>query len=481
MLSHRSIGFRSCFVLVLLTLVSLSFWSWLFIWGEMWFADHTALEGYCLYNEFLLIGIVFGLGDRHRSLGPHHEFVDAARRSVRQAILGLFGVLALVFMLHDNFVSRSFLITYVPWLGLALFFGNYLAPRWLSKCLFSGDRAERVALAGTPEQASRLGSWLEHKRLVGFHSIGIVCPQPVVKLANGNGNSNGNGNGNGHAGRLPVLGSLDEMDLIIKKESITQVIVLDLSVGAARLQQLTQLCEDRNIRLLALDNTDSYFNHTTTVFEDDGMRVIGLRHEPLESPANRIIKRVLDVAVSLPVVIFLLPFVHVFVWLLQRWQSPGPVFFRQERVGMMGQGFMMFKYRTMHVNHGNEARQASKGDDRIFPAGRWMRKLSVDELPQFINVLKGDMSVVGPRPHLRQHEELWVSVMGKYVIRRFIRPGITGNAQIKGFRGEVLNVADIERRVEMDIQYLENWSLSLDIAIILKTIKQCVIPPRSAY
>jgi putative colanic acid biosynthesis UDP-glucose lipid carrier transferase len=147
----------------------------------------------------------------------------------------------------------------------------------------------------------------------------------------------------------------------------------------------------------------------------------------------------------------------------------------------MGEKFMMLKYRTMHVNNGNEAQQASKNDSRIFPAGRWLRKLSIDELPQFVNVLLGDMSVVGPRPHLREHEEMWIRIMNKYVVRRFIRPGITGYAQIKGFRGEVRSDTDVQKRVETDIYYLENWSCSLDVAIILKTIQHCVVPPATAY
>ena len=189
----------------------------------------------------------------------------------------------------------------------------------------------------------------------------------------------------------------------------------------------------------------------------------------------------MDLAIALPVVILLLPFTTALVWMLQRLQSPGPVFFCRERIGMMGESFMMFKYRTMQENPGDEAKQASRDDQRIYPAGRWLRKLSIDELPQFLNVLKGDMSVVGPRPHLQKHEELWMRVMSRYVIRRFIRPGITGYAQINGFRGEIHAEADVQKRVEMDIHYLENWSLSLDCIIVLKTIKHCIFPPRSAY
>jgi len=166
---------------------------------------------------------------------------------------------------------------------------------------------------------------------------------------------------------------------------------------------------------------------------------------------------------------------------MQRIQSPGPVFFTQVRTGMMGRPFRMVKFRTMHPNNQNEAQQASKNDSRVFPAGSWLRRLSLDELPQFINVLAGDMSVVGPRPHLPKHEEMFISVMRRYVIRQFIRPGLTGWAQVNGFRGEIHTEADIEQRVEADIHYLETWSFGLDCLIILRTFKHCVFPPRSAY
>jgi putative colanic acid biosynthesis UDP-glucose lipid carrier transferase len=473
MISNRSIGFRSLSLLVHLVLVTLSFWGWLFIWQSPWAFDHAALEKYILYNEFLLVGIIFGFGGKRLADGPHYEFINALRRSTRQAMLGLFAVLALVFASQDTFVSRSFLISYVPWLGLMLFFSNYMVPRWLGRWAFSGSREERVALVGSLEQARRIDPWLERKRVLGFNTVGLVCPEPTVPVLNGVAQEKNIS--------LRPLGCLDEMARIIPNEGITQVIVLDLSLGRDRLQQLTQLCESAAVRLIALDDVDRYFNRATTIVEDDGMWLVSLREEPLENPVNRFVKRALDLAVAIPVVLLILPLTHLWVWWLQRRQSPGPLLFRQERIGVMGEKFTMLKYRTMHVRHGDETKQASKNDSRIFPAGRWLRKLSVDELPQFINVLLGDMSVVGPRPHLREHEEAWIRIMGQYVIRRFIRPGITGYAQIKGFRGEIHSDTDVQKRVETDIYYLENWSCSLDVAIILKTIKHCVVPPSSAY
>ncbi|HEX3799010.1 MAG TPA: sugar transferase [Verrucomicrobiae bacterium] len=465
MVSHRSIGIRSSALACQMLLVTCSFWGWFLIWQSSFVWDVGALKGYLLYNEFLLIGILFSGERKREATGQHHEWVSAIRQSFRQTLVGIFCVFMVVFARQDAAVSRSFFFSYIPWLYLTLIFSRYFIPRYLGKWAFSGDREERVALAGTGEQAARLAPWLEQKSFVGLRTIGLICPQSSTSIAS----------------PYPVLGTIDHMKEILADSSITQVIVLDLSLGSAWIRQMTHLCEDAAVRLLAVNDLNAYFNHTTTVFEDDGIRFIGLREEPLESPMNRLFKRILDLAVALPVVVLILPFVTALVWCLHRLQSPGPVFFRQVRTGMMGRPFGMYKYRTMHVHKGDENKQASKNDPRIFSAGAWLRRFSVDEIPQFLNVVLGDMSVVGPRPHLPKHEELFARVMSRYFIRKFIRPGLTGWAQVSGFRGEIHCEGDIQKRVEADIYYLENWSFSLDCLIILRTIKHCIFPPRSAY
>ncbi|HEV7924132.1 MAG TPA: exopolysaccharide biosynthesis polyprenyl glycosylphosphotransferase [Verrucomicrobiae bacterium] len=465
MVGHRSIGVRALASFWQLVAVTISFWGWVLVWQGEAFYNYDMLRSYLVYNEFLLVGILFGLGKSRENHGLDHEWVVANRRSIRQTFLGLFSVFLALFVAHDNSASRSFFLSYIPWLYLTLLFSNYLLPRSLSKISFSGDREERVALVGTAGQSQRLKSWLENKRTVGFRTLGLVCPESTSTTNN----------------LFPVLGSLEKLDEIIREHAITQLIVLELSLGSQRLQQVTQLCEESGVRLLALHDLDDYFNHRTTTFEDDGVRFIGLRDEPLESPLNRSFKRMLDVAVAVPVVILILPFTTLLVWFLQRLQSPGPIFFQQTRAGMRGRPFTIYKYRTMHVTEANEVRQASKGDPRVFPSGHWLRKLSIDELPQFVNVLRGNMSVVGPRPHLPKHEEIFMQAMKRYLIRKFICPGITGWAQVNGLRGEIHTESDIQRRVEADIFYLENWSLSLDCLVILKTIKHCILPPRSAY
>lgn len=472
MVVQRSMGIRTLTLLLRLVLVTVSLWGWLFIWENDHFAESDLVSRCLLYNEFLLVGILFSSGRTRDAAGLVDELVAAGRKSARQTFLSLSCVLFVGFFLQDlagetlrKPETRVFLLSYVPWLYVTLLFSNYVLPRLLSQWAFSGEREERVALAGTVEQASTIQPWLQRKAALGLHAVGVICPQGAVAGAS----------------PVPVLGTMDEVEKILRNFSITQVILLDMSLGNKVVGGLAKVCEKAAVRFLALYNLSEYFSQHTTTFEDDGVRFISLREEPLESPVNRFLKRSLDLAVAVPVVVLLLPVTTLVVWAVQQIQSPGPIFFWQVRTGMMGRTFRMLKYRTMHVNNGDENRQASKGDPRIYPAGRWLRKLSIDELPQFVNVLYGNMSVVGPRPHLSRHDELWAEAEERYPVRKFIKPGITGCAQVAGFRGEVHTETDIRQRIEADIQYLENWSLGLDCLVIGKTIVQLVLPPKAAY
>jgi putative colanic acid biosynthesis UDP-glucose lipid carrier transferase len=221
--------------------------------------------------------------------------------------------------------------------------------------------------------------------------------------------------------------------------------------------------------------------HPVTHFEDGGFRFIGLREEPLENPLNRFLKRAIDFAIAVPIILFVFPILALIVFVSQRLQSPGPLFHIQRRAGLQNRQFDIYKFRTMHSGNGEVARQASQSDERVYPFGKWFRKLSIDEVPQFWNVLRGDMSIVGPRPHLIEHNQQFSKYMANYHVRTFVKPGITGLAQVRGFRGEARNGADIANRVACDIEYLENWNLSLELAIIMRTFFHLVKPPNTAY
>ncbi len=196
---------------------------------------------------------------------------------------------------------------------------------------------------------------------------------------------------------------------------------------------------------------------------------------------HTVCKRAVDVGLSTLVVIGILPWLALLVWGIHRWQSPGPIFYRQRRSGLHGHEFLIFKFRTMHPDHGSEQTQATWNDPRVFEAGRWMRSLSLDELPQFVNVLRGEMSIVGPRPHLREHDNNFARALPTYWHRSRIRPGITGLAQVCGSRGETRTLEHARLRLELDLCYLKKRSGLLDLRIIGKTIWQMLCPPRNAY
>jgi putative colanic acid biosynthesis UDP-glucose lipid carrier transferase len=192
-------------------------------------------------------------------------------------------------------------------------------------------------------------------------------------------------------------------------------------------------------------------------------------NQPVSGGVNGIVKDLFDKAFASVALILLLPLFIVIAILIKR-SSPGPVFFKQPRLGLNGKPFNVYKFRSMkmHQEHGIVT-QATKQDPRITPIGAFLRRTSLDELPQFINVLLGDMSVVGPRPHALQHNEMYKDLLEMYMVRHRVKPGITGWAQIHGYRGETDTVDKMAKRVQFDLHYIQNWSLWMDIRIILWT------------
>lgn len=212
----------------------------------------------------------------------------------------------------------------------------------------------------------------------------------------------------------------------------------------------------------------------------EDMEVFTTHEIPLENPMNKVAKRAFDIFFSVVVLAFCLPLLPIVAMVIWR-QSPGPVFFRQKRTGVSGNDFICYKLRSMHVNKDSDTVQATEHDPRKFPFGDWMRKYNIDELPQFWNVLIGNMSVVGPRPHMLFHTEFYKQQIGKYMVRHFVKPGITGWAQVTGFRGETKELWQMEERVKRDIWYIEHWSIWLDVRIVWMTVKSLFIHDTNAY
>lgn len=247
-----------------------------------------------------------------------------------------------------------------------------------------------------------------------------------------------------------------------------------------RIRRIIRYCNNNVIHFYYIPVVSHVFGNTFKQERIGDTTVFTNHLEPLQIPANKLIKRSFDVVVSLAVLLCMLPFIPV-IAIIIKIQSPGPVFFSQARTGLNGRDFKCYKFRSMHINKDADRLQATENDPRKFAFGNFMRKSNVDELPQFFNVLRGDMSIVGPRPHMLFHTETYRQLINDYMVRHFVKPGITGWAQVTGFRGETKELWQMKGRVKRDIWYIENWSIWLDLRIIWKTAKQIVVRDKNAY
>jgi putative colanic acid biosynthesis UDP-glucose lipid carrier transferase len=466
MISHRVRGLALMHGLLQTLLLLTLFWVWMIIFS-LCLEQRFLREQYVTYAIVLVVAALLDLGRSKLARNDllHLDIIRNHSLSIRQTAVIVGGLLLFLVASKDVAISRLFLFTFAPAAYLTILFTNVLCPRWLATLLFSGGSSAKTLILGSPDDAVKLNPWLERKVRYGLDLVGLITTTC------------------GHDPRchLPVLGDFSQITRILQKTDATKLIVLDLSLAPDQMVELADLCDKYGLRLLIVNDLEDRFHRSITFFDDDGFHFMEFRREPLECPVGRTIKRVLDLTVSLPVCLFILPPVSLIVWLYQRAQSPGPLFFRQRRTGKYNRPFLIYKFRTMNIGNFDEGKQASANDDRVYSAGRWMRKLSIDELPQFINVLIGEMSVVGPRPHFVDHDALFGEIAHFYRVRSFIKPGITGLAQVRGLRGEARKERDLIDRIHSDVYYLENWSPILDWVIIFKTAWQVIAPPKTAY
>lgn len=246
---------------------------------------------------------------------------------------------------------------------------------------------------------------------------------------------------------------------------------------------LLEFCERNTIRFRVIPSADSFVPavQTSDLTFHGAVPVSKVRREPLDKRRNRIIKRAFDVMFSLGVIVFVFSWLFPILALLVKLSSSGPVFFKQTRLGEGKRKFSCYKFRSMRVNKEADSKQATKNDPRVTKVGAFLRKSNLDEMPQFFNVLLGQMSVVGPRPHPLKLNDQFRDIIDKYMVRHFVRPGITGWAQVNGFRGETRTPELMEKRVELDIWYLENWSFWLDLKIVVKTVTNMFKKDEMAY
>ncbi len=465
MITQRNHGLFSLVTAAQIAAAVALYWGMFVLFGHA-YRPFAFPERYVFYFGLMVMGLLLESVYRYKGDANllRKDIFEKHRIAMVQTLVAIVAIVVFLIATQDRGISRLFLFCFAVALYATMLATGILLPGWLARRTFRGINAENTLLVGPAKKAWQLRDWLARKSDLGIRTIGLLCDEP-----------------NGHGHFMPLLGGTDDFERVVQERNITQAILVELPLSPETLNRMTRICERLGVRLLIFNDLQDKIRHPIAHFEDDGLQFFGLRNEPLQNPLNRTLKRIVDILVALPVIVLVLPPLTFVVWFFQRLQSPGPVFYTQYRNGLQNQRFKIWKYRTMRVDNPDVAKQATADDDRIYPAGRWFRKLSIDEFPQFLNVFKGDMSVVGPRPHLPEHNEQFSRLMENYYVRKFVKPGITGLAQVNGFRGEATSEDALFQRIEYDIEYLENWSLSADLNIIAQTAMQVVKPPKTAY
>ena len=275
-------------------------------------------------------------------------------------------------------------------------------------------------------------------------------------------------------GVTPLGSPEDAIQYVVNNHAILKEILCSLNPATETdyVNRLVSTCEANMVRFKYVPGMEGYPRRKMNITQLGNVNVISLHEEPLNTPLAKVVKRAGDIIFSGVFLVTLFPLIWIICAVGIKLSSPGPVFFKQKRTGYEGKEFWCYKFRSMHASADADTKQAVKGDSRVFKFGEFLRRSSIDELPQFINVFRGDMSVVGPRPHMIHHTDIYSDLIGDYMIRHLAKPGITGWAQVNGCRGETKELSEMKERVEKDIWYIEHWSVELDVSIILTTLWQ---------
>lgn len=278
------------------------------------------------------------------------------------------------------------------------------------------------------------------------------------------------------------LGSEKDLYDFVQTNEVDEIYATLSNLKKSQVKKLTKYTSLHNITLKLIPDSKEFYSKSRNVeFYDDTLKVLSVNKLPFDLIENRVIKRVFDILFSAFVCLFIVSWLYPILWILIKIESRGPAIFKQEREGFNGEEFVCYKFRSMYVNKDADKVHATKNDSRVTRIGGFLRKTSLDEIPQFFNVLLGTMSVVGPRPHLESLAVEYQKDVDNYLERHAVKPGITGLAQISGYRGEIKKKSDIKNRVRLDIFYIENWSFMLDIKIVVSTILSMFKGDENAY
>lgn len=458
-ISEREKGFYQILLATQILAIFILYWITVLAVVRIYHEQTTYLTAY-FECAFIVVGALILEGfTRPGWLRPTAGRLKRCSSAVtRRQWIWMVGVIALVIVFsRDLRMSRLFLGVFSVVSLIALHIQNRYLTQWFSSfCSKQFSKLKLRTLVLGPKD------WC-HSILPEVKSINSMVEVVHVEKTDGNEKS------------------WKEYALQLKKHPIDLLVMPPRHLPNDTVIHLMRLGDRQGFRCwLPLEITRSYGRHFD-LQRVGCLDVLSPPNEPLENTSNQVLKRIFDVVFSLLVILTLFVPLCVVVAIIHRLHSPGPLFFRQKRVGRNGIPFQVFKFRSLHPANGDEACQVSKADSRVFKGGGFLRKSSIDEIPQFLNVLLGDMSVVGPRPHLASHDDEFCEFFERYGVRRYVKPGVTGLAQVKGFRGEVNKPLDLRNRARLDSFYVTHWHIVLDVVIVALTSVSMIRPPKTAY
>lgn len=386
--------------------------------------------------------------------------IEIASKICRQGILFLLMTIAFFPFSREVIFSETTIAIFISLTILLVTIFKFSLFFYLKEYrIITGSNYRNAVIIGFTPEAIRLKDLFETRKDYGYRFLGFFSDKKT---------------------NTDIKGKLADIKPFLIENEIDEIYCSLNEVSNNYLKDLIDFADETNKTIKFIPDTKEIFSKNLKIDYYDFFPVLSLKQTMLNEPAVKFFKRSFDIVFSLLVIVFLLSWLCPLLAILIKLESKGPVFFKQGRPGMDENEFVCYKFRSMRINKTTE-QEASKDDPRVTAIGRFMRKTSMDELPQFINVLFGDMSVVGPRPHLWSQNKEYGNRVKKYMIRHCVKPGITGLAQVSGFRGEITIERDMVNRIKFDVFYIENWSLILDLKIIFQTIINIFKGDKKAY
>ena len=412
--------------------------------------DYHLVSLYFLHANlsWILTVIIFGRHNVYLTESYSNRFLRITKEIL---IFGVIAAAIATLVIPPSLFSKHFLGSYV----LVFYAGKLLFSMGLYKYLSykrrKGYNTKRVLVVGVNETAGLLKKIIESNPILGYHFVGFVEREEDM--------------------RINTLGSARDLERLIEEHDIQKVFVtISLFSNGEHLKDYLDICNQKGIRLRFVPEDQHLFQSRDLARNIGNLVIINPQELPLDHLSNRILKRLFDLVFSSLVMVGIFSWLFPLMAVLIKLSSRGPVFFKQKRTGINNKTFNCYKFRSMRCNDQADVKQATEHDDRITPIGHFMRSHYIDEIPQFLNVLLGDMSVVGPRPHMLKHTEIYEKLIKDYQVRHFYKPGVTGWAQASGYCGETEELWKMQKRIEYDIEYNENWTFGLDLKIIWLTI-----------